>query len=208
MSSIVKIHEKSLEDKTNEFNKIKQELYTKNVELKEEIKRFTENRKNITKNNSSQTSEKSEIAPLQASAEVSLESSEILPENDNDFRNQSDKGSKKKKSLEMDHLSAKRPKINKTEPSNSKFFCNICQHQFNKRNNFNRHKTRKHGTHEKNFECNECNTKFTTKEYLKRHTAGVHGGLKFKCKTCNLELKSSNGLKYHLKIHDRENLGM
>ena len=39
-----------MEDKTSEFNKIKQELYTENVALKEEIARFTENHENITEN--------------------------------------------------------------------------------------------------------------------------------------------------------------
>ena len=49
MSSIVKIHERQLEDKTSELNMIKQKLHSENV-AKEEIARFTENRKNITEN--------------------------------------------------------------------------------------------------------------------------------------------------------------
>ena len=49
MSSIVKIHERQLEDKTSELNMIKQKLHSENV-AKEEIARFTENCKNITEN--------------------------------------------------------------------------------------------------------------------------------------------------------------
>ena len=49
MSSIVKIHERQLEDKTSELNMIKQKIHSENV-AKEEIARFTENRKNITEN--------------------------------------------------------------------------------------------------------------------------------------------------------------
>ena len=69
-----------------------------------------------------------------------------------------------KQKAKMECRSPKRPKTNEAEPSNPKLFCDICQHQFNKRNNFNRHKVRKHGTQEKIFGCSECNTKFTTKE--------------------------------------------
>ena len=50
MSSIFEMHEKPLEDKTNEFNKIKKELCTQNVVLKKEIARITENRKNNNEN--------------------------------------------------------------------------------------------------------------------------------------------------------------
>jgi uncharacterized C2H2 Zn-finger protein len=204
MSSIVKIHENSLEDKTNEFNKIKKELYTENVELKEELSRFKENRKNITENNSSQTSEKSEMIPLQAS-EVSLESSEIISQNDDVSEKGANKGLRKRKSLNVDHLSTKRPNTNEKNdniPTNSKLFCSICPHQFGSRANFNRHKVRIHGDKEKKFECNDCGNKFTTKEYLKKHINGVHGGLKFKCQQCNKELRSRQGLKIHLKTHD------
>ena len=49
MSSIVKIHERQLEDKTSELNMIKQKLHSENV-AKEEIARFKENRENITEN--------------------------------------------------------------------------------------------------------------------------------------------------------------
>ena len=49
MSSIVKIHERQLEDKTIELDMIKQKPHSENV-AKEEIARFTENRKNITEN--------------------------------------------------------------------------------------------------------------------------------------------------------------
>ena len=41
--------------------------------------------------------------------------------------------------------------------------------------------------------------------YLKKHITGVHNrGRKFKCEKCNVELKTPQGLKWHLKIHDRE----
>ena len=159
-----------------------------------------------SQNDEVQTSEEPEMDPLQSvvkikttvSNEVTLESSEMLPQNDGD------RGSRKRKSGEIDHPSPKRPKKNKNKVPNPKYFCTICKHQFKDGSNFRRHNKRKHGTGEKNFECNDCNTKFLTKEYLKKHITGVHGGKKFKCTKCNIELTTAPGLKKHLKNHDRD----
>ena len=43
---------------------------------------------------------------------------------------------------------------------------------------------------------------------MREHIAQVHEGKKFKCHKCDVELKSSQGLKWHLEIHDRPILGL
>ena len=53
------------------------------------------------------------------------------------------------------------------------FKCAKCPADFVRKEDFRRHKARKHGTQEKIFECDECNTKFKTKEYLKKHITAL-----------------------------------
>ena len=125
----------------------------------------------------SQTDEKTEIDPLQ-----------LVVEN-----------------IKINTTSSKSPKISTTNKSKKpKLFCSICQHQSGNQSNFRKHNQRLHGTKIKIFECDDCHHKFTTKQYLAKHIVGVHGGLKYICAKCNVELKTAPGLKKHLKNHDRE----
>jgi len=77
--------------------------------------------------------------------------------------------------------------------------CNVCDKEFKKRNDLERH-NRTH-TGEKPFECTVCQKRFSFKSAWKTHSKTHTGGKSFSCHLCGSLFASKPSLKVHMRIH-------
>ena len=170
-----------MEDKTSEFNKIKQELYTENVALKEEIARFTENHENITENK--------------------LKQQDLLL-NDGmkpfDCRTISVDQFSLQKGLKA-HVS----KTHKTaQVSNTKkvdHICPSCSKKYSTDRILKRHI--KEHTASAQFSCPDenCDRKFSRSDRLKDHLVTHTGAKPYSCSMCPRKFSGSKARHRHMK---------
>ena len=164
ISSIFEMHEKRLEDKTNGFNKIKKELYSENVELKEEIARFTENRKNITENKLKEKSYKRKLENVPVPNEKPRKIKKINP-----VSNCTNPAFKCEicdlKTTTKSNLS--RHKRNKHGSKEKNFHCDLCESKFITKERLRNHTKLYH--EDEKLECSICNALVIATFGLKRH---------------------------------------
>lgn len=91
--------------------------------------------------------------------------------------------------------------IKHTDPNIWKYTCNICNHKFPIKSNYDSHMRRHLGV--KPFNCHLCEKSFVTKDELQKHIKSHSNIRPFKCDLCENEYKEKRILKIHLKkIHD------
>lgn len=93
--------------------------------------------------------------------------------------------------------------IHKIEETPMKFKCNICNVEFARTQDLNRHAN---DVHEKrtSFKCTQCQKEFAQKDALSRHLKGVHEKIKnFKCTQCHQEFARDSHLSRHITdVHE------
>ena len=180
MSSIVKIHERQLEDKTSELNMIKQKLHSENV-AKEEIARFTENRKNITEN-------KLKEHDLLLNDETKPFNCSTI--SDDQFSLQ--KGLKAH--VSKTHKTAKVSNTKKVD-----HICPICSKKYSTDKILKRHI--KEHTASAQFSCPDenCDRKFSRSDKLKDHLVTHTGEKPYSCSMCPRKFSGPDARRRHMK---------
>ena len=195
---IVKLHEKTLEVKTNELDRTKEELQlakSKNLTLSKRIQELemagneVGNQKKIIESfDKEEGLEKSELLePLKYSKKGNAEEKKSI-------NKRKRKQSSQENENEFEESKRKR-----------KYRCDTCKKQYSKSSNLHRHIASVHKGL-KPFSCPSCEYKCDSKTGLKTHIAGVHEGLKpFKCQTCDSNFASKRCLQKHISnVHDGE----
>ena len=229
---IARLHEKTLEVKSNELKHTKEELQLAKSRIQELEMAGNEvsNQKEMFESfDNKEVVEKSELlepskCSIKGNAEekISVNKSkrkqtlqekfvneEIL--NEENINKEATKKSSSKKG-DLKNLKKRKQTLQENELEESKrprkrtkWTCDNCKKQYSKSSNLHRHIASVHAGL-KPFSCPSCEYKCDSKTGLKTHIAGVHDGLKpFKCQTCDSNFASKRCLQKHISnIHDGE----
>ena len=194
---IVKLHEKTLEVKSNELKNTKEELQLAksiNLTLSKRIQELemagneVSNQRGIIESvDNEEVLEKcDQLEPLKCSQKGNAEEKKSVNK------------CKRKQSLQENENEFEESKRQCT-----KLTCDSCKKRYANSQSLQRHIS---SVHEglKPFSCQSCDSKFANNQTLKNHIAGVHEGKKpFKCQTCDCNFANNKSLKRHISaIHE------
>ena len=183
----------TLEVKTNELEKVKEELeMTKSTnltlsnrieELEMEKNKVSDQKKSVKKSKSMEK-------------KISFKSSVTVFAPDDHFPQNSDLT----RHINVVHEKKKTSKLKNETTAGKKYACEICKRVFNDIKNRKRHIRTVHEG-KKPYICNMCKTAYGQSDGLKKHISSFHNKEKpFKCKLCS----ASYSRKYDLTHHEKK----
>ena len=211
-NTIIKMHEKSLDDKTNELVNIKKELQSvkkTNHELLHKVQELEMNNSTFV-NNVCLEKKVHEVRDHVKIHESILEGEDVTTIKIYDKEAETDgpvnTGNKRK--LMKTNTKHERGKYvgssefgtileNSDGSRKSKFGCDICKIFFTLKHHLKRHISNVHEG-KKPFKCESCDYTFAAKQTLDRHISSVHEKYVFPCSTCNQEFTR----KYERNKHE------
>ncbi|KAF4531550.1 hypothetical protein B566_EDAN015514, partial [Ephemera danica] len=81
-----------------------------------------------------------------------------------------------------------------------KIQCNLCGKKFKWPGNLTDHVHYVHSANTKRLQCDKCPSKFKSKSNLNAHKERMHTNIKYRCKICNIPIKTAHYLRVHLRL--------
>ena len=196
LNSIVKMHEKSLEDKNLELKRFKEELQivkSANSDLSKRIQEL-----DIASNQLSGAKESTNLHFQTLNKKEELENSEQCV---NQKGSRNEKITSGKKSIEFINLKNENHQENEDTNSatkkSTKVSCDICQKMFLCQKYLRKHKKTTHASTEPKYCCDQCGKKFQIQNYLTTHIRVTHSNNQYVCNQCGFKYTRKFSLIRH-----------